>query len=241
MIKPSMKVKPNSTGIPIIKSTPTVDVFFRRPGHPLRRQPAHKLGKPLPPAHGGESAHHVGRIHDMKGLVEHCMDIRWGNQRSAHEARQNAECFMNWIGPKVAPREALTMANVHAYVKYRISEKRNVGKTVNRHLSNVSVLCETARDLKLIPEKLELPWQKEGKGRVRFYTQDEERMLLATCRLWSMEDYHDLFIFLADTGARLGETQSLPWSDIRGKAITLVYTKTGAPLRCTLRRASWPP
>ena len=43
--------------------------------------------------------------------------------------------------------------------------------------------------------------------------------------LWGQHDIADLCAFLIDTGCRLGEAEKLLWGDIRGRAVSLMFTK----------------
>ena len=86
-------------------------------------------------------------------------------------------------------------------------------------------MSKMARKLGLIEDEPRLPWQEEGEGRVRYYTEDEETKLLGTLVLWGSHDEHDLCAFLIDTGCRLGEAEKLLWGDIRGRAVSFMFSK----------------
>jgi integrase len=151
---------------------------------------------------------------DLDALHRQAVKLRWSNKKAGVHLAKIARLFVEWAGPKMAIGEALTDDRVNEYVEWRMDEKRNCGGTINRHLSAISVLCRMAK------VNLELPWQQEGVHRLRYYTEDEEKMILATTLLWSKPDLHDLFVFLVDTGARLGETRKLEWRNIRGRLVT---------------------
>jgi integrase len=61
----------------------------------------------------------------------------------------------------------------------------------------------------LIPRQLVKPWGEEGEARLRWFSDEEEALILQTLRLWSLPDWHDFFVLLMDTGAR-------PWKEARG-------------------------
>jgi len=176
-------------------------------------------------------------ITTIEALVEHVNRVRWASHKAGFTALKNGELFAAWIGPKLSPAEALTTANVERYMLFRQSEKVNAPGTINRHLSTLSVLAKSARALNLGVGAIAFPWQKEGRGRLRFYAPEEEAEILGTLIQWGHTDYADLLAFLVDTGARLEEAETtgrggrakLRWSDIRGNSITFEDTKTDHP------------
>jgi integrase len=199
-----------------------------------------KKGLPVVPADETAGSTTAGKVRDLGALVEHCDKIRWAKQKAGHTQIKNAELFRDWAGPKLSLAEAFTAAKIDDYVLYRQSEKRNAGGTLNRHLSTISVMRGVARKFDTNIPLFELPWQPEGAGRVRFYSEEEEVMIFGTLLTWGLPEYTDLFTFLTDTGARLEEAETyavrkgekfpkLLWSDIRGRAITFEDTKTGLP------------
>jgi integrase len=66
---------------------------------------------------------------------------------------------------------------------------------------------------------------KQGRmepGRQRFFTEAEERQILALTLRHGAEDYHDLFVVLVETGVRPPkEARSLLWRDISETRITV--------------------
>lgn len=183
-----------------------------------------KAGKPivLEEANAGSSI--AARIQTIDDLTEHCNKIRWASQESTTEVAK-ARQYVRWIGPKIEIAEALNLDNIHEYVEYLFDERGVMGSTVNRHLSAISVLSTTAESLEKIVKAPQLPWQKENKGRVRFYTIDEETQMLGRLVQLGHPEYVDLFIFLAETGCRLSEAERLRWQDIRGRYIAFEQTK----------------
>jgi len=187
---------------------------------------AHAKGQPLPQAHAGTSR--AARVADIEGLWRDCQEMRWRTRKSGAHLAMIARLYVDWVGPRLPVKDALTAAHVDAYVRYREGEKRNSSATINRHLSAISVLVKHAHRLELIDRTFELPWQREGHGRLRYYEDHEVEAILSTMELWGMKDtYGCLFTFLVDTGARLGEAEKLTWADIRGRSITFTDTKNG--------------
>lgn len=190
----------------------------------LECRAAHALGKPRPEPQG--EAGRAGRVYTIEELVRHCSQTRWRSQKSGQHTAQRAMCFAEWTGPKLPIAQALTPMMVDRYVLERQTNKGVGGSTINRHLSAISVLLDQAVRLGLIPTKFDLPWQKEASHRVRFYSPEEERQILQAVTQWGYPEWADFFIFLTDTGGRVGETLKLRWEDIRKQAITFSAENT---------------
>src|SRR5262245_22143226 len=133
----------------------------------------------------------------MDQLHKHVTTMRWNSKKAGEHQAMIARLFVDWVGPLCPAAEALTVHKVHEYVAYRMQEKRNASGTINRHLSGISTLVKMACKLELIPKLIEMPWQHEGEGRLRFYSDDEEALMFGVLSLWGQQDYIDLFVFLA--------------------------------------------
>lgn len=184
----------------------------------LEAKAAHKLGKPVPKPGGGQVK--KAKIGTLGELVRHATKLHWASKKSGESLAHNAILFESWAGPNMDVRAALSAEKIHEYIEYRQDEKGNSSATVNRHLSAISVLLTYGVELKLC-DPVKLPWQEEGVGRLRYFTEKEEEHLFHTLTLWHLVEYRHLFAFLADTGLRLGEAQKLRWEDIRGRSITV--------------------
>lgn len=215
----------------LLKGLPRVRVQFgteaEAVAYEMECRAAHALGKPLPDPLGASGRGATGMARTIADVADQCERLRWSGKASADHLIRNARLFVDWCGPKMAAAEALTGERIDAYVEYRQNEKQNSGGTINRHLSCISVLVKQAVKLKLIPAVVDLPWQSEGRGRLRFYSEEEEAKLYASLVAWELHRWRDLFMFLTDTGARYGEARKLRWDDIRGRSISFVQTKNG--------------
>lgn len=195
----------------------------------LEARAAIERGKPLPP--GPSAARPAPRSKALSNIQElhaHVVKIRWASMRSDKSERNSLQ-FVQWVGPLVSVKEALAPVTIHDFVEHLQDEHQSSSGTINRKLASISRLAKTARSLSLIDSIPELPWQKEGQGRIRWFTPEEEAQILRLLALWGEEEERDLFIFLADTGARLGEAFKLRWPDIaRGdRSATFWETKAG--------------
>lgn len=102
----------------------------------------------------------------------------------------------------------------------------NSNATINRKMAALSKLLRKANKMGSIHSLPEFRRQKERSGRIRFLELDEEDRLFSQIRSHSVE-YHQLAVFLVDTGARLGEAIGLRWNDINNGSVTFWLTKSG--------------
>ncbi len=185
-------------------------------------------GLPLPPSPRTQQAlPPTSDLHVIQGLVEHVKKVRWSSMKS-DASEKTATAFQNWVGARTPTSHALTTEEVHRYVAH-LKDGDRAGGTINRHLAAISCLSKIAKKLRIIEEIPDLPKQREGDHRIRWFTEEEESMLFNTLRLWSKHRERDLFIFLVDTGARLGEALKLRWQDVSpdGRIVTFWDTKAG--------------
>jgi integrase len=98
--------------------------------------------------------------------------------------------------------------------------------TVNKALSCVSKLLGYSRKKGWIEHDLELPWQREGDGRIRWLTAEEEQRLLDALPL----DMRAFCILAIETGCRRGELLRITADDLVGADwLVLPKTKSGKP------------
>jgi integrase len=184
-------------------------------------------GQPLPPGPSSSPAN-AAKAMTIDDLVRHVEQVHWSSRKSRVSLTRNAAMFAEYCGPKLPAAECMTYAVVSEYVTH-LQGKSVGGSTINRYLSAISKLSDYAVALGLIPGRILLPWQKEGEGRVRWFTEAEEAAILATTGAWGYAAMRDLFIFLVDTGARRGEALDLPWDAIRdGRRAAFFDTKNGS-------------
>lgn len=204
----------------------------------LEAKAAHKLGKPIPVPGAGTKA--ANRVNTIDELADYTYKMQWAEAKSGEQLLMIAKCYARFVGPALPVAQALAADKVLEYVESKKTMGCS-GSTINRHLSAISVMAKLAVALKLIPEKPTLLWQNEGFHRLRYFTEAEELQILNTLKHWEQAEYIDLFIFLVDTGARLGEAQKLAWGDIRGRGITFEDTKNTDAAGLNIRTISATP
>ena len=184
-------------------------------------------GQPLP---SGPQSSRTSSI-TLGELVRLAQKNHWSRGfKSAAKLVRNAELYAEYHGTKVLAADGLSSSAVADYVEHLKDTERS-GSTINRQLSSVSILVKQAIDLEVLRKPPKLPWQKEGEGRLRHFTRPETDQIFDKLRQWSKQDDLDLFTFLVDTGARVGEALGLQMRDVRrgpdGSSATFLDTKNG--------------
>lgn len=186
----------------------------------LTARAALKLGKPIPDAApvrvGGKDSNTLG------GVLRSAEKLHWSKLRASEKQMGNARIFVKWAGSQLTPAQAFTQAKVREFCEYLTDERKVANSTMNRYMSALSVLINHA-DLDKRPT---LPWYKEGNGRVRFFSPEEEQAVIALLTQWGKERERDLFIFLNDTGLRpWAECAAAEWKQVRNGKLCDIFGK----------------
>lgn len=108
-----------------------------------------------------------------------------------------------------------------------LMNKGNANGTINRKLAALSKMLTYAWKRKLINFKPTIEWLKEGKGRKRYFTNEEETKLLHLLRYAEFNYFADFVEVLIDTGFRKSELMGLEKRDIVNGNATVHDTKNG--------------
>lgn len=185
-------------------------------------------GKAIPEPEGKSLSVGGADAGTMGQLARSVHKLHWQGKKDP-KSGINADVFVRWVGEKTAPSEALTTGKIEEFVEDYLMGERNVsGATINRYLSAVNTLAKFAG--KKLSEKPDIAhlWHEEGEGRIRWFTEEEEKLVLQTWLLWSKNVERDFFIFLIDTGARpFAEGVRLEWRDVGKRSVTFWETKNG--------------
>ena len=111
-----------------------------------------------------------------------------------------------------------------------LKQRRNADGTINRKLAALSKILTQANKTKVLTNKPDIASyrRKEGRGRLRFITKDEEVRLLDKLNFMRPE-FSDFTAFLIDTGFRFGEALKFTWADYSNGKVTLWKTKSNTP------------
>lgn len=161
---------------------------------------AMKAGRPIPdPENFGKG---VGDKSTLDAVYKSARKLHWDMKSGSGSSVKNARVFVEWAGANLSPAEVFTESRVAEYVEHLVDIRQVTNATINRHMAAISVLQRFAK----INPPVALPRYDEGKGRIRFFSDDEEALIFQTWLLWGKRREVDLLTFLLDTGAR-------PWSE----------------------------
>ena len=162
----------------------------------------------------------------MKTIREIKDSLSWETSQDSR-----AELCLDFLVAELQPKDIHEedLENLTSHLK-----KRNIkGSTINRYLASVSKILKYAYQRPNVYNMTRVPhivWQEESKARLRFMTPDEEQTMI---KILGKSPYLSLFLFLLDTGVRLGEALSFKKEAVQkldGKHFIILYadeTKNG--------------
>jgi len=144
------------------------------------------------------------------------------------------EEVINHVGENV-PLSALNLEMLDDLINFW-KNKGNSNGTINRKLSVISKSATFASDRGWLAHKPKFEWLKEGKGRMRFVTPEEEADMYRVLTQMGYFQERDIFMFLVDTGMRVGELNNLRFSDLIGNKLPIWETKADHPRTVVLTK-----
>jgi|TARA_S200000501_G_scaffold365985_1_gene400160 integrase len=98
-----------------------------------------------------------------------------------------------------------------------LQERGLQGSTINRYLAALSKMLSHAHKRHAIYHMERMPfieWEDENEGRDRYLMPEEEQEIIRLMTDWDLTDYLELYLFLIDSGMRLGEALSFKKSNV---------------------------
>ena len=188
------------------------------------------LGKALPDPEDCND----GKAMTIAALLRKAADKYWSDSSHGSKNTSVIEEIINHVGENV-PLSALNLEMIDELISYW-KKKGNASATINRKLSVLSKATTYAKDRGFIDFKPKIEWQKEGKGRVRFVTDQEEADMYRVLTQMGYFQERDIFMFLIDTGMRVGELNNLRFSDLIGNKLPIWETKADHPRTVVLTK-----
>ena len=188
------------------------------------------LGKALPDPEDC----HDGKAMTIATLLRKATERYWSEGPHSKDRIGQVESIIEFIGEQrpLATLNAELLDDLIAHWK----RKGNSNATCNRKLSVISKASTFAQQRGWLEHKPKIEWLAEGVGRMRFVTPDEEAIMyrLLTQLGWFQE--RDIFMFLIDTGMRVGELKHILWEDLNGNKLTVWKNKTDKPRTVVLTK-----
>jgi integrase len=148
----------------------------------------------------------------------------WRGTANEVDATRNAEQVVEILGADKDPAK-VTTSDIDELIS-QLEEDGNSAATINRKLAALSKMLTHAFSRGIIPVKPHIERKRETQGRIRWFTREEEARMLDWLQQHNPE-FHDLFVFLVDTGCRVGEACRVRWKDLDDKYIRFFETKGG--------------
>lgn len=163
----------------------------------------------------------LGELADY--TYKHC----WAGTRSEDKTWINASKILDSLGVSRDVRKINKMD-----IDKMVHDFKSIGNapsTINRKLAVLSKILTVGVELGVIDKKPAIKKLKESQGKIRWFTEDEQRLMIDTLVGLDHPDYAGVVRVLLDTGMRCGELFSLEWDDIHDNLIVLSKTKNYSP------------
>jgi len=161
---------------------------------------------------------------------DQCFEINWRGEKSEATNENNRRLIGDFLIHKFGTDEVnlnkITTIVLDDFVIY-FREKGNSDSTINRKLMCLSKILKFAYERKKLVELPNIPLKKEPKGRIRWLSLDEEKLLLKYFDFSWTSTYLDYYIVAVDTGLRTGEMLRLEKNDIVNNQLIVWISKGG--------------
>lgn len=144
----------------------------------------------------------------LGGLIDIAYRARWRGTKSATTQLRTVSAWPAVLGENY-PVANFEDPNVILDVVDGWAAKGNSPATINRKLAVLSVVLGYALERGLISRKPKMPRRREYEGRLRWYSDAEEKSWHAFALTHDGQELVDLLTLAADTGFRYGELMAL--------------------------------
>jgi integrase len=148
----------------------------------------------------------------LQDAFEQTVRERWGRLKGSHETVRTTKLAIAYFG-KGLPLDELSRTDLTAYEEH-CREQGNADATINRKLAGISTMLRVAYEHGWIEKVPVIHRTKERNGRIRWLSNDEERVMLSLLTQWGKADVADCVNVLLDTAMRTGEVWALEKRDI---------------------------
>lgn len=188
------------------------------------------LGKALPDPEDCND----GKAMTIAALLRKAADKYWSDSLHGSKNASVIEEIINHVGENV-PLSGLNLEVIDGLISHW-KAKGNANGTINRKLSVLSKSATFAQDRGWLDHKPKIEWLREGNGRMRFVTPEEEADMYRVLTQMGYFEERDIFMFLIDTGLRVGELKRLRFSDLTDNKLSIWETKADHPRTIVLTR-----
>lgn len=181
---------------------------------------------------GGNEAHAIAAQGGwtIKQAYEKTNYHLWRGKASEKTNKINSYAAIDFFGENKLIR-TICQEDIDDYIEHLEEEEGNSDATINRKMSALGVIFRFCKGRNQVTTPPELPRREEMEGRIRFFTQEEEKQILKWFAHFDKPDHREAVIVLIDTGFRTGELWGLTAAHVNlaNNTLTLWKTKNKKP------------
>lgn len=161
----------------------------------------------------------------MQELGDYLVRYHWHAMKSAKSSMINMQHMVGLLGPSKDYR-TITDHTCKLVIAH-LQDRGYPASTINKKLSALRMALKYARKQGWMHHSVEIQHFKEGEGRLRFFTDNEENALLDFFLGVDDQDMHDYVIVSIDCGFRQGEVLAMEGKDVDDRKAAVWDTKNG--------------
>jgi integrase len=184
---------------------------------------------------GAQAAQSLGAVTatswKLSDAINTAMETRWAGTASEDFYRLKAAQLVKFFGADTRLADIKTI-QVDEF-KLALKKREMSQSAINHFLVTLSVIFKIAQAREGVTNRPFFGIKQSTRGRIRWATEQEERIILALLTQWEKPDLVDWTCVLVDTGMRPSESKHLTggWCNFRENAVHIEKSKTEAGIR----------
>lgn len=160
---------------------------------------AEKVGLPIP----NKVSHCESYNMTIGEAMDNANEMFWRGGNSEQQYAYLINTIRRVFGAKT-DIEDITTNRIDDWI-VRMKQQGKAASTINKYLNVVSRSLRLAHEQERLSKLPKIRRQKEPEGKIRYYSKDEEQLILLTLKSWGKDYLYDAAIVACDTGFRAGE------------------------------------
>ncbi|WP_231367688.1 MULTISPECIES: site-specific integrase [unclassified Thioalkalivibrio] len=181
----------------------------------------------LPDLATDEAPEEKGKPRTLKELFDATYRSSWAGIAAEKSIVTGAKQILEYFGPNTRFTE-IREEQIDGLV-FMWEARGLANGTINKRLSILSMMLRHAHDRQWVSRVPKMPRKKTVKGRIRYFTEQEEQHLIEYFKMIDQPDLADLVVIGVDTGMRMGEILRAEYRDVHDGILSIWKTKNGEP------------